>query len=611
MMFRSNNPGKPWPVLAAFLLLLLSAGVQAARISVQTDRSQVAVDETFQLIFTVEGEPDGQPDFSVLDRDFEVLGTSQSRNISIVNGKTSRTTRYLVTVLPRRSGELVVPPVSFGKDASPLLKIPVRDTGATANNGNASAADKDVFMEVSLDNSRPWVQQQVILTVRIFSRIQWREASLSDPRFRGGEVLMQKLGEDRSYQTRRDGDTWQVIERRYALFPQKSGELRMEPLRLNLRVPDGRKKQRSPFGGFNDPVFDNFFSSRSYRTRVVRSKALKLEVQPVPPNFSGSHWLVAGNVQLEESWSGDTSALKTGEPVTLTLSIVADGVTLGQLPELDLPDVQGLRIYPDEPSSREQVTEQGLRSTSTRKFAIIPTHPGEYELPTVKIPWWNSRTGKEERASIPSRTLRVTGAAMKQPAPAGPAKAAENFSSKPGGTDSRIPAPSLKTATGQAGLEGVNRWLVLGNLLLLMLWLVTLVLWLRARKQLYARPPVEAEDVSGVKVDMGSAWADLHAAVQSGDAMATRRALLILAQGLWPDKPPRSLEALAERVDPAMAEELRGLSRQLYAGDQASWNGSVIENGIKALAASRDTKSLVNETSALKPLYPDARQSHA
>ena len=605
MMFRNNNPGKPWPLLAAFVLLLLSMGAQAARISVQTDRSPVAMDETFQLIFTVDGEPDGEPDFSVLDKDFEVLGSSQSRNISIINGKTSRTTRYLVRVLPRRSGELVVPPVSFGKDVSPLLKIPVRDAGAAAKNGQAPAVDKDVFMEVSLDNPKPWVQQQVILTVRIFSRIQWREASLSDPRFRGGEVLMQKLGEDRSYQKQRDGSTWQVIERRYALFPQKSGELQMEPLRLNLRVPDGRKQQRSPFGRFNDPFFDDFFASRSYRTKVVRSEALKLDVQPVPPAFSGSHWLVAGNVQLKESWSGDTSTLKTGEPVTLTLSIVADGVTLGQLPELDLPNVPGLRIYPDEPSNREQVTAQGLRSTSTRKFAIIPTHPGDYDLPAVEIPWWNGRTGREERARLPSRQLRVTGAVVKPPAPEGPETAAGKPAPKPAGADSGISPSSVKTASGATGLEAVNRWLVLGNLLLFMLWLATLVLWLRARKQSHARPPVAGEAVSRPKMDMDAAWAELHAAVQSGEAEATRRALLTLAQGLWPDRPPRSLEALAERVDAAVAEELRALSRQLYAGDGASWNGHVIESGLKALAARRDRGARGGGASALKPLYPE------
>ncbi|WP_457676737.1 BatD family protein [Thiolapillus sp.] len=588
------------------LLLLLSADAQAARISVQTDRSAITADETFQLVFTVEGEPDGQPDFSVLDKDFEVLGNSQSRNISIVNGKTSRTTRYLVTVLPRHGGELVVPPVSFGKDSSPMLRIPVRAAGAGAKKGGASAANRDVFMEVSLDNERPWVQQQVILTVRIFSRIQWREASLSDPRFQGGEVLMQKLGEDRSYQTRRDGSTWQVIERRYALFPQKSGELRMEPLRLNLRVPDGRKKQRSPFGSFNDPFFDDFFSSRSYRTRVVRSEALELEVQPVPPTFSGRHWLVAGNVQLEENWSGDTSALKTGEPVTLTLSIVADGVTLGQLPELSLPDVQGLRIYPDEPAAQEQVTEQGLRSTSTRKFAIIPTHPGEYELPAVEIPWWNSRTGKEERASIPPRKLVVTGAAMKAPVSEPPSAAAGKPVADVQEQRSQVPSPSLKTASGQVALEGVNYWLLAGNLLLLVLWLGTLVLWLRARKRSHSPSAKEAGEISPPAVDMGSAWAELHAAVQSGDAAATRHALLTLAQGLWPECPPRSLEALAERVEPAVAEELRKLSRQLYADDQSSWNGNLIEDGMKSLGTSRNHTLHRNRDSALKPLYPDA-----
>uniref|UniRef100_UPI003AF4480E BatD family protein n=1 Tax=Thiolapillus sp. TaxID=2017437 RepID=UPI003AF4480E len=146
MMSRNNNPGKPTKTTAravmVILLLLFGSWVQAAQISVKTDHSPVAVDETFQLIFTVDGEPDGSPDFSPLEQDFEVLGTSQSRNISIVNGKASRTTRYLVNVLPRHSGELTVPSVSFGKDVSPVLKLRVQD--ATTGKTPAAASGEAV-----------------------------------------------------------------------------------------------------------------------------------------------------------------------------------------------------------------------------------------------------------------------------------------------------------------------------------------------------------------------------------------------------------------------------------------------------------------------------------
>jgi hypothetical protein len=605
MMFPNSNPGKFLAVIAAILLLVAASGVQAARISVQADHSPVALDEPFQLVFTVEGEPDRQPDFSVLEKDFKIRGSSQSRNISYVNGKISNTIRYLVTVLPRRAGELRVPPVAFGKDSSPEFRISVHADPPGSKTGNTASAG-NVFLEVSVDNPRPWVQQQVILTVRIFSRVQWREASLSEPGFQGGEVLMQKLGEDRSYQTRRDGSNWQVIERRYALFPQKSGELRMDAMQLNLRVPSARKKQRSPFGSFNDPFFNDFFSSRSYRTRVVHSKELTLEVKPVPPEFSGSHWLVAEDVQLKESWSEEPTALKTGEPVTRTLTIVADGVTLGQLPELDLPSVQGLRIYPDEPGNQEQVTDQGLRSTSSRKFAIIPTHPGSYTLPAVEISWWNSRTGQEEKARLPAASIQVSGGVVQETAPVNlnPGSPAEPASADM--PDLAKPAP-LKVSAGTEELSGVNLWLAAASLILLLLWLVTLILLWRAWKRVPVPGPEEGSHSPGrPRVDMGVAWSALHQAVQAGDAPGVNRALLSLAAGIWPQSPPRSLDAMAERVGAPLAEELHRLSRHLYADDSVAWNPSVIETAMKKLKTSANGDHSTSPAAALKPLYPSS-----
>ncbi|WP_457666967.1 BatD family protein [Thiolapillus sp.] len=605
MMSRNSNPGKRTKTVFSMAILLLFFGswVQAAQISVKTDHSPVAVDETFQLIFTVDGEPDGTPDFSPLEKDFEVLGTSQSRNISIVNGKASRTTRYLVNVLPRRSGELTVPSVNFGKDVSPVLKLRVQD--ATTGKTPAAASGDAVFMEVSVDENEPWVQQQVILTVRIYSRIQWKEASLSDPQFRGGEVLVQKLGDDRRYQKQRDGQSWQVIERRYALFPQKSGELSMDPLSLNLRIPAGRKQQRSPFGSFNDPFFDDFFSSRSYRNKVVRSKSLSLKVRPIPADFHGKRWLVARDVRLEESWSDAPEDLKTGEPVTRTLAIVADGVTLGQLPELTLPRIQGLRIYPDDPVNKEQATDKGILSTSSRKFAIIPTHPGEYQLPAVELKWWNSAVGKEQTVRLEPRKLKVTGAVQNMPLPAPASPVANPLAPSPQQVQqtSESNRPALTVASPVAG-NGVNTWLIAGNVVLAVLWLFTLVLYLRARKAVV--PAVLPEEHGKNVPDMGRAWRQLHQAIQSGDAAEVRSALLELAPGLWPEQTPRSLEAMAERVDAPLSDALLNLSRHLYADSRVSWDAEVIESGMKTIRPHGDQGKYQPDKPVLKPLYPDS-----
>jgi hypothetical protein len=462
-------------------------------------------------------------------------------------------------------------------------------------------------MEVSVDEDAPYVQQQVILTVRIFHRIQWREGSLSDPRFQGGEVLVERLGDDRTYQAVRDGQSWQVIERRYALFPQAHGKLEMEPLLLSISVPAGKRtaRRRSPFG---DPFFDDFFSRQDYVRKLVRSKPLALQVKPVPPAFSGRHWLPARRLELKESWSSPLDALKAGEPVTRTLTLVVDGVTKGQLPELTLPEVPGLRVYPGEMEVREVQGPLGVRSLASRKFALIPEKAGEYRLPPVTLKWWDLAQDREAVARLSEHRLRVapgTGAVTGTPA------APPQRSSLPA-----KPAPAAPPAP-EAAAPGVSqaipflqdprvRMLLGGMVVLLLLWLVTLAAWLRARKadgegDGSGREPPEKVPAERLR----QAWRELHRAAAAGEAGRLRQALLQLAALLWPESPPRSLEALARRAAPPLSEHLLRLSRHLYGNGTAAWDGALIEREMKQLAStgSRKEKSADGED-GLRPLYP-------
>ncbi len=612
MMFHNNNPGNNALTQAGrrlvymaglSLLLFLSGLAQGAQIRVETDRGDVAADENFQIVFSVEGDVDGEPDFSVLNKDFELLGTSQSRSVSIVNGKTSRTTRYLVNVLPRRGGELTIPPVRFGSDKSPQVKVLVKDSAAQGRS-SATGADASVFLEVFADEETPYVQQQVMLTVRIFSSISWREASLSEPEFEGGEVLVQKLGEDSRYQKQRAGKNWQVIERRYALFPQQSGEIRMQALNLRLRIPAGRKKRRSAFGGggFNDPFFDDFFSNQSYRNKVVRSKPIALQVKPVPADYSGGQWLIARDIRLEESWSDDLDKLKTGEPVTRTLAIVADGVTLGQLPDLEMVEIDGLRIYPDEPVAREQATGAGILSTSSRKFAIIPVRSGDYRIPAIALKWWNSETDREEVARIPPRMIKVAGSARvaAPPAPVAPESVTEKPSGKTGPVQEAL-SPAVSPAAD------TDKWLLAGAVLFLALWLITLVLFLRQKQRASASSREESEAMPAVAANAKAAWKTLHESVEKGDAAEMRKALLKLAPVVWPEQPPRSLEAMAQRVGEPLSGELQNLSRVLYAGEKIAWDGLRIEEGMKALHGAIGKKKDGKKQEVLRPMYPELK----
>lgn len=588
-MHPDRIPGRAWLLL---LLLGIASLAQAARIEVRTDRDPVPLDESFQIIFSVAGEVGGQPDFSVLEKDFQVLGTSRSLRTTFVNGKMQRSNEYLVSAMARRSGELTIPPVRFGKDLSPPATI--RVTEATGGGQGES-----VFLEVSVDVEAPYVQQQVLLTVRIFHRIQWREASLSEPEFRGGEVLVQKLGDDRNYTAVRDGVQWQVIERRYALFPQGSGVLEMEPLVLNMRVPTGERKarDRSPFG---DPFFDDFFSRRTYSRKVVRSRGIELKVRPVPASFSGSHWLPARDLRLQEEWSAPLDDLTAGEPVTRTLTLVAEGVSRGQLPELAMADAPGLRIYPDEVVTGEQATAEGVVSTSRRKFAVIPVEPGEHAVPPLELRWWDVIADRERITRLPRQLIRVTGSAASLPA-------------EEPGRSARVQESEQVVEQGRAGASSPlpgqesdrERWLILGNLLFMTLWLVTLVAWWRNRRKKLEESAPGSGVAGRSELNERLLWKTLHQAALSGDARRLREALLALAPVIWPQEPPRSIEAMARLAGEPLATQLERLSRHLYAGGDPTWDGQLIENGLKALRGS-EGKGESGRRPALRPLYPTA-----
>ena len=363
----------------------------------------MGLNETFQLVFTVSGGQSGEPDFSPLNKDFQLLGTSSSSQISMINGDTTQSKKYTLTVAPKSAGELVIPPITFGSEQSSASSIQVLERAPAAPD-TPGVAD-ELMLTASVDVADPYVQQQVLLTVKIYRRINWQQASLSELDADGSDLLVQQLGEDKQYRTTLEGRAWEVIERKFALFPQLSGDLVINPFRLTVAVADER-----PQGGrgYNDP-FDRFFSRRPMVQKVARSDAIRLQVKPAVNGVVP--WLTARDLKLQENWSVDPEQLQAGESVTRTVAIIADGVSVGQLPELKMDELEAVKVYPDQPQTNEQASSQGLLSTSSQKFALIPASGGEFEIPQLEVNWWNVSLDRMETARLPSRVLRVRGAA--------------------------------------------------------------------------------------------------------------------------------------------------------------------------------------------------------
>lgn len=554
------------------LLLLLPTGpVSAAKIQVSLDRNPVPLNESFTLIFSADESPDDDPDFSPLEENFEIQGQSQSSQFSINNGHASRSIEWRLTVMAKKAGTLEIPSIAFGSDRSNPFSVTV---AAGSTGAKAIAGDGEILMEVEAEPKNPYVQAQVIYTLRILSRVAFGEARLGTPE--ASDALIEKLEGEHQGVTTRNGVQYRITEVRYAVFPQKSGRLRIEPSRLEVQIPTGG---HFPFGQF---------FNRPGRSKRLQSDAVELEVRPIPPEFSGKHWLPAANLELEDSWSRNTPEVTAGEPITRTLTLKAEGATVGLLPELnpEMPSSGDMKQYPDQPSLNEEKRSDGLASVRQEKTALIVSEPGRFSLPAVEVPWWNTNTDRMEVARLPERVLTVLPAARSQ----------THETPKPAEEPVPQPAPRESAPAPVAAATEENLWFRLA-LAFGAGWMGTALAWWLSRRRHSAQPlPAEPDKAPGEH----RLIAAVERACRSNDPAAARRALTAWAARRWPGLTGTDLE---QRCGGELGREIGLLNRALYAPPETEWRGDGLWHSFKAYAGSRASAGKSAAPAELEPLY--------
>jgi hypothetical protein len=572
----------------SFIFIILTSilfvfNVGAATINVKTDRNQVSLNESFQLIFESDGSVDENPDFSPIEKLFQVLSTAQSSNFSVINGKITSSKRWTLTVMANAPGVQSIPPISFGRDVSQEVLIDVK---ALAFSSSGQQQD-DIYLEASAIPLNTYVQSQVIYTLKLYRSVAIAKASLDDPEITSGDAVLERIDDDKSYETTINGKGYQVIERNYAVYPQSSGEISIAPINFMGQI------SRSRFG------MDPFGSPP--RTIVRRSQPVNLNVRPIPTAFNGSNWLPAKNLTIAEEWSADPLTLNVGEPITRTLILTATGLISSQLPELPTWDQPELKFYPDRPQLSDEKFTTGITSIRREKAAIIPNQPGNYVLPEVLVPWWNTTTDSLEQAVVPERTILVL------PAP--------GLDTTPTDVTGLIrPIPSVSDASEQDDSnvlinedpllqvdEASNIW-KLTTLMLVMIWLITIAVWRKYSKK--KNIPQQNQPITSSE-NISSTIQQVKEACESNDPTRVKDSLLVWSKLVWKDDPPLGIGDIANRTDPALRDELIKLNRILYSHESEQWTGNDLNTAFteetKRLSQKKLSKKL--EQGKLEPLF--------
>ena len=615
-----------WPMslgLLVFLLaVVLTRAAAAADLRAYFDRKSVYEGDTVTLVIETNSGTLGEPDLSPLDTDFDVLGTSQSTNISIFNGQRTDTIRLLVTLAPRHSGTIEVSPLMVGNAQTGPLRLQV---GKVPDGGTAGAG-YDVFLELEVgDGSRElMVQQQVPVRVRLFSALPLLSGDLEDPQVEG--ALVTKLGQDQEYSTHRNGREYQVIERSYSLSPEHSGELHIPPVRFEGSARNSKGRASGSRGSlFDDPFFDRFFQNSPLsqdpfgafdRGKPVsaHSRGIDLHVKARPGGYDGAHWLPAQALQVEDSWAGGVPELRVGEPVKRTLTLQAKGLSGSQIPQIQLPSIPGLRVYPDKPESETRSDGNTLYGISRQGIILIPTKPGELVIPEIRVTWWDTDAKHERVTTLPSRTLKVADAAVAadgtSPEEQSKVQPEPRTASETRARKADQPTEGATASSGNDSLsaESDGRYWLAGAIVLVILVGIGGWLLFRHRRSPTSPEPggqTEATSQDAARVRASSARKALRTACETNDARAAAKALLTWAEASWQGEAPHNLGNLAARLAEG-AGQVRELERSLYAPTSGSWDGDALWQALQG-GLRHTGNAAPGKGDVLPPLYPTRR----
>lgn len=557
----------------SILFLIAFSNLYAATITAKLDVNPVLVNDTFYLTYTASGSIDDDPDFSPINNDFEILGTQQSSNMSMINGNITRSKTWTLTLIAKVTGIFTIPAISFGSDKAPKVNVVVKNIPIS----NTATPNQDFLLEMESSKSIGYIQEQFIITIRLLVAKNINSYQFSDLSTNNPDSLIIPLRKDQQYKTYRGSKQYIVIEKKLALFPQKAETIKIMPFIAAIGINSQTSNSR-----FFDP-----FNTRTTSKRL-RSKALYLEIKPIPENFKSTNWLPSESIKLIEHWPNNKNFI-AGEPITRTITFKAQGLTSSQLPEISQKAIEGLKQYPDKPELQEDKSETGINTTQKQKLALIPTQAGTYTLPGIRVPWWNTKTNKQEYVQLAERSFTVQPAISNGNIPITSTKQPVDTSAKYNAS----PAPLTNIKQSESNN---HFWFFLSSFFIF-LWLATIFLWWRST----SRQPQQKEKAAQAPQTIKNCLKNIKSACTSNNAQETKKALLEWAKSVFTEDQPNNLTEIAKHVDLPLQKSISELNAHLYRPGISEWACQDIYEQCKNFKKSKPLGSNQINTATLEP----------
>jgi hypothetical protein len=350
----------------------------------------LGINERLRVDFSMNRDGDNfvPPDFE----GFRVLmGPSQSISSSWVNGVRSFSKTYTYTLAPTARGKFTIKQSTIVIKGETYKSLPkeVEVTAAVDRpDGEKTVddvADESLHLVAEISKTSPYLNEAVTVVYKLYASPSidvTNFRALDNPKYNNFWSQDIPVTKYDIQNTTYDGKTYRsVILKRVVLYPQKTGELEIEPLSLDvsLQVPTNK---RDFFGG---RIFAQTNKTVSAGNRTINVKPLPTEGKPA--DFSGA----VGEFQFSVTTS--KTHLNASESLQAKVAISGKGnLKLFEIPELNLPS--SLEVYEPEFNESVRTNLSGMEGNVSNSYTVVPTFRGKYPIPSIAFSFFNPKTEK-------------------------------------------------------------------------------------------------------------------------------------------------------------------------------------------------------------------------
>lgn len=396
-----------------YLLLLLaftSSGIiavaQDIKVTAAASHYDVATGDRFKIEFRVNANIDNfkPPKIS----DFRVLsGPNQSTSMSWVNGKTSANISYSYILMAVKEGSFIIPAaeviIDGKKYQSNTIEINVSKGANVQNNPNSNKAtvtknSGDLFIKSSVNKTTVYQGEHLVATYQLFTKINIaanemvKNADLNG--FWSQEI---NIGQAQWTQEIINGERWNIATiRKIVLFPQRSGELEIDPLEMRFIT------QKRVSGG--QSIFDQFFGQVVEEEHIVKSKPIKIKVLPHPTPKPYGFINAVG--QLKMTTEVSANEVKANEAINIKINISG----IGNLPLIDNPQInfpKEFEIYDPKITDNTKTSNVGVSGSKEYNYLVIPRYQGDFTIDPIIFSYFNPSTKKYETIKSNPIVLKI------------------------------------------------------------------------------------------------------------------------------------------------------------------------------------------------------------